>query len=151
MGPVSFTSILPKKCNSLKYITFYSISHTHTLWITLFQNILLFQRNIHKILSHWYKVCKHDSFQILLSIFFYVVAKVGLLYSKYNSNYVPELQPGSDQEIKEVLQTILRFSYLKEYKLITLGTKFKNLLWSRMRNYEVFTIHNKLHWLRMMT
>ena len=31
-------------------------------------------------------------------------------------------------EIKGDLQTICRFSYRKVYKLITLGTKFKNLL-----------------------
>ena len=30
--------------------------------------------------------------------------------------------------IKGDLQTICRFSYMKVYKLITLGTKFKNLL-----------------------
>ena len=32
--------------------------------------------------------------------------------------------------LKGDLQTIFRFSYLKVYKLITLGTKFKNLLLS---------------------
>ena len=30
--------------------------------------------------------------------------------------------------VKGDLQTICRFSYMKVYKLITLGTKFKNLL-----------------------
>ena len=37
---------------------------------------------------------------------------------------------------------------MKVYKLITLGV-FKTLL--SLKNYNVFKIHNKLHWTRMMT
>ena len=46
--------------------------------------------------------------------------------------------------IKGDLRTICRFSYMKVYKLITLGTKFKTTI-IRKKNYNVFKIHNKLH------
>ena len=55
-------------------------------------------------------------------------------------------RPKAGKTLKGDLQTIFRFSYLKVYKLITLGTKFKNLyIITRRRNYNVFKIHNKLH------
>ena len=42
--------------------------------------------------------------------------------------------------IKGDLQTICRFSYMKVYKLITLGTKFKNLLslWGKITMFSKF-------------
>ena len=51
----------------------------------------------------------------------------------------------NEAALKGDLQTICRFSYMKVYKLITLGTKFKNLHVIRRKNYNVFKIHNELH------
>ena len=47
-------------------------------------------------------------------------------------------------KVKGDLQTNCRFSYMKVYKLITLGTKFKNLL-SLEEKLQCFQIHNELH------
>ena len=47
--------------------------------------------------------------------------------------------------VKGDLRTICRFSYIKVYKLITLGTKFKTLLSLGRKITMFFKIHNKLH------
>ena len=56
----------------------------------------------------------------------YVISSKWRAGKSYESN-ISSLLLTTLISVKGDLQTIFRFSYLKIYKLITLGTKFKNL------------------------